>query len=82
VAAYCLLRIREDGAKLVEVQALARSQGQGVGRAVIWAAAASARREKINPIFVECEASTWAQTVYRRLGFDEAGVVHRFVRPW
>jgi Acetyltransferase (GNAT) family len=82
VAAYCLLRIREDGAKLVEVQALARSQGQGVGRAVIWAAAAAARREKANPIFVECEPSGWATTAYRRLGFDEAGTVHRFVRPW
>lgn len=82
VAAYCLLRSGEEGAKLVEVQALARSQGHGVGRAVIWAAASAARREKANPIFVECEHSDWAKTVYRRLGFDEAGLVHRFVRPW
>jgi GNAT superfamily N-acetyltransferase len=82
VAAYCLLRIRDDGAKLVEVQALARSQGKGVGREVIWAAASAARREKVSPIFVESEDSVWAKTVYRRLGFDEAGVVHRFVRPW
>lgn len=82
VASYCLLRIREDGAKLVEVEALARSQGQGVGRAVIWAAAVAARRERISPIFVECEHSDWAQATYRRLGFAEAGLVHRFVRPW
>jgi GNAT superfamily N-acetyltransferase len=82
VAAYCLLRIRDDGAKLVEVEALARSQGHGVGREVIWKAAATARREKANPIFVECEPSGWATTAYRRLGFDEAGTVHRFVRPW
>ena len=82
VAAYCLLRMREDGAKLVEVEALARSQGQNVARAVIWAAASTARRERVNPIFVECEHSDWAKAIYRRLGFDEAGVVHRFVRPW
>lgn len=82
VAAYCLLRTHEEGAKLVEVQALARSQGHGVGRAVIWKVASVARREKRNPIFVECEHSEWAKTVYRRLGFDEAGLVHRFVRPW
>ena len=82
VAAYCLLRIREDGAKLVEVQALARAQGQGMGRAVIWAAASTARREKISPIFAECEHSAWAKSIYHRLGFDEAGLVHRFVRPW
>lgn len=82
VAAYCLLRIRPDGAKLVEVQALARAQGQGVGRATIWAAASAARRERANPIVVECEREGWAKSVYQRLGFDEAGVVHRFVRPW
>jgi GNAT superfamily N-acetyltransferase len=82
VAAYCLLRIRDDGAKLVEVQALARSQGHGVGRAVIWAAAAAARRERVSPIFVECDHEEWAKSVYHRLGFDEAGLVHRFVRPW
>jgi GNAT superfamily N-acetyltransferase len=82
VAAYCLLRIREDGAKLVEVQALARSQGHGVGREVIWAAASAARRERVNPIFTECDHEDWAKSVYHRLGFDEAGLVHRFVRPW
>jgi GNAT superfamily N-acetyltransferase len=82
VAAYCLLRRHGDGAKLVEVEALARSQGHGLGREVIWKAAATARREKANPILVECEPSGWATTAYRRLGFDEAGTVHRFVRPW
>jgi GNAT superfamily N-acetyltransferase len=82
VAAYCLLRIGEGGAKLVEVQALARSQGHGVGRATIWAAVCAARRERVSPVFVECEDEEWAKSVYRRLGFDEAGKVHRFVRPW
>jgi hypothetical protein len=82
VAAYCLLRIGAGGAKLVEVQALARSQGHGVGRATIWGAVAAARSERVNPIFVECQDEEWAKSVYRRLGFDSAGTVHRFVRPW
>jgi GNAT superfamily N-acetyltransferase len=82
VAAYCLLRIGEGGAKLVEVQALARAQGQGVGRATIWAAARSARQQRVSPIFVECEDEGWAKSVYHRLGFDEVGTVQRFVRPW
>ena len=82
VASYCLLRIGDGGAKLVEVQALARSQGHGVGRATIWAAVCGARRERIAPVFVECEDEEWAKSVYRRLGFDEAGKVYRFVRPW
>jgi GNAT superfamily N-acetyltransferase len=82
VAAYCLLRIGAGGAKLVEVQALARSQGHGVGRTTIWAAVCTARRERVNPVFVECEDEEWAKSVYRRLGFDDGGKVHRFVRPW
>ena len=82
VAAYCLLRIGEGGAKLVEVEALARSQGHGVGRATIWATALAARQERRSPVFVECEDEEWAKSVHHRLGFDEAGKVHRLVRPW
>jgi GNAT superfamily N-acetyltransferase len=82
VAAYCLLRIGAKGAKLVEVQALARAQGHGVGRATIWAAAFAARRRQISPVLVECEDEQWAKSVYHRLGFDEVGKVYRLVRPW
>src|SRR5439155_24797307 len=82
VAAYCLLRSGEGGAKLVEVQALARSQGHGVGRATIWAAVSTARRRGVGAIFVECEDDGWARSVYQRLGFGEVGKVHRLVRPW
>jgi GNAT superfamily N-acetyltransferase len=82
VAAYCLLRSGDGGAKLVEVESLARSQGHGVGRATIWAAASAARSERINPIFVESADEDWAKSLYRRLGFDEVAKVHRFIRPW
>src|SRR5256714_7969422 len=82
VAAYCLLRIGEGSAKLVEVQALARSQGHGVGRAAIWAAVSAARQERATPIFVECDDEEWAKSAYRRLGFIDLGQLHRFVRHW
>ena len=57
-------------------------RGHGLGRATIWAAISAARRDRANPIFVECEDKEWEKSVYRRLGFDEAGKVHRFIRPW
>ena len=82
VAAYCMLRIGLGGAKLVEVEALPLSHGHGLGRATIWAAVAAVRRERARPIFVECRDEDWEKSVYRRLGFDEAGKVHRFIRPW
>ena len=82
VAAYCLLRVGDGAAKLTEVSALARSQGHGVGRAVIWAAAAAARRARCQLVFAECGDEEWEKATYRRLGFDEVGHMHRFVRPW
>lgn len=82
IAAYCLLRTGMEMAKLVEVQAMARAQGHGVGRATIWAAVMAAREARLRPIFVESPDEEWVKSVYRRLGFDEVGTVHRFVRPW
>ena len=82
VAAYCLLRVGDGAAKLTEVSALARSQGHGVGRAVIWAAAAAARRARCQLVFAECADEEWEKATYRRLGFDEVGHLHRFVRRW
>ena len=85
VAAYCLIRTGPIEAKLTEVSALERAQGRGLGMATIAAAGAGARRGA-RPgamlVFVESETDDWAKAIYRRLGFDERGVMYRFVRPW
>jgi len=70
------------GLRLLGPTGRGRDPGHGVGRATIWSAICAARRERVNPIFVECEDKEWEKSVYRRLGFDEAGKVHRFIRPW
>jgi GNAT superfamily N-acetyltransferase len=85
VAAYCLLCEGYDTAKLTEVFALERARGHGVGLAVIAAAADAARRAGrpgATLAFVESLPDEWVKSVYHRLGFDEFGAVHRFVRPW
>lgn len=84
VAAYCLIRHGREASKLVEVEALERAHGRGVGNAVI-AAAASAARAALpigGVVFAECEQDEWAKAIYRRLGFDERSAMYRFIRPW
>ena len=82
VAAYCMLRVKGDVAKLTEAEALARSSGRGVGRAVIAEAVLAARGEGAKLVFVEAEDEDWAKWTYHRMGFDEAGKLYLFVRPW
>lgn len=82
VAAYAVARVAGDVAKLTEVDALARAQGQGLGRAVIWGAVRALREQGVRLVVVEAEDDTWPKWTFRRLGFQDIGQTHRFVRPW
>ncbi len=82
VSAYCMLRTRGDVAKITEAEALARAGGRGLGNAVIAEAVLAARRGGASLVFVEAADEEWAKWTYRRMGFDDAGTVHLFVRPW
>jgi GNAT superfamily N-acetyltransferase len=82
VTAYAVARVVGDAAKLTEVDANDRSHGRGLGRAVVWAAVRDLRRCGAKVIAVEAADETWAKWTYHRLGFEEVGSMHRFVRPW
>jgi GNAT superfamily N-acetyltransferase len=82
VAAYAVARVAGDVAKVTELDAFARSQGQGLGRAVIWGAVTRLRAEGVRLVVVESEDDTWPKWTFRRLGFEDIGHTHRFVRPW
>lgn len=82
VAAYAVARVAGDVAKLTELDALVRSQGHGLGRAVIWGAASALRAEGVRLVTVEAAHEGWAKWIFLRLGFDDIGHTHRFVRPW
>jgi hypothetical protein len=81
VAAYAVARVRGDVAKLTELDALVRGQGQGLGRAVIWGAVKALREDGVRLVAVEAE-DDWARWIFLRLGFEDVGRTHRFVRPW
>lgn len=82
VAAYAVARVAGDVAKLTELDAFARSHGQGLGRAVIWGAVTRLRAEGVRLVVVEAQDDTWPKWTFRRLGFEDIGHTHRFVRPW
>ncbi len=82
VAAYAVARVCGDVAKLTEVDALVRAQGHGLGRSVIWGAVKALREEGVRLVVVEAPDNAWPKWIYLRLGFEEVGYTHRFVRPW
>jgi hypothetical protein len=81
VAAYAVARVSGEVAKLTELDALVRAQGQGLGRAVIWGTVKALREDGVRLVAVEAE-DDWARWIFLRLGFEDVGFVHRFVRPW
>ena len=82
VAAYAVVRVCGDVAKVVEMDASVRSHGQGLGRSIIWGTVEAVRSEGARLVAVEAEDDSWAKWTIRRLGFEEIGHTHRFVRPW
>jgi predicted N-acetyltransferase YhbS len=82
VAAYAVARVAGAVAKLTEVDALVRSQGHGLGRAVVWGAVKELRAEGVRLVVVEAPDDTWTRWTYLRLGFEDIGRTHRFVRAW
>ena len=82
VAAYAVARVHGETAKLVELDSFARSQGHGLGRAVVWGAVTMLRASGVRLTIVEAEDDTWPKWTFHRLGFEDVGRTHRFVRPW
>jgi hypothetical protein len=82
VAAYAVARVCGEVAKLTEIDALVRAHGHGLGRSVIWGAVTALREEGVRLVVVETQDETWTKWIYLRLGFEDVGRAHRFVRPW
>jgi hypothetical protein len=82
VAAYAVARVVGEVAKITELDAFVRSHGHGLGRAVVWSAVSALRREGVRLVVVEAADDGWPKWTFHRLGFDEIGHTHRFLRPW
>ena len=69
VVGYCELREAAGVAQIEDVNTLAAMRGRGFGRALVQAAAESARSRN-DVVFLEALADDWPRLLYERVGFD------------
>jgi predicted GNAT family acetyltransferase len=72
-----------DGAdaQIEDVGSLPEHRGRGYATAVVLAAAAAARHDGADFVFLVADAEDWPKELYRRLGFDELGNYTKFFAP-
>jgi GNAT superfamily N-acetyltransferase len=79
-ACACRLYMDAELAQVDEVGTIEARRGRGHASAAVLAATGHARAAGRDPVFLLTDASDWPQQLYRRLGFDEIGVVHEFLK--
>jgi ribosomal protein S18 acetylase RimI-like enzyme len=73
------LYLAGDTAQIEDVGTLDVYRGRGYARAVILRAAAEARRADADLVFLVADDEDWPKELYRKLGFDELGLVYEFL---
>jgi GNAT superfamily N-acetyltransferase len=79
-ACACRLYIDAQLAQVDEVGTVEARRGRGHASAAVLAASGHAHAAGCSPVFLLTDANDWPQRLYRRLGFDEVGVVHEFLK--
>jgi ribosomal protein S18 acetylase RimI-like enzyme len=79
-ACACRLYMDAQLAQVDEVGTVEARRRRGHASAAVLAASEHARTASRTPVFLLTDASDWPQRLYRRLGFEEIGVVHEFLK--
>jgi ribosomal protein S18 acetylase RimI-like enzyme len=79
-ACACRLYMNALLAQVDEVGTVAARRRRGHASAAVLAATEHATAAGRAPVFLLTDANDWPQQLYRRLGFDEIGVVHEFLK--
>ncbi|GAC1340707.1 MAG: hypothetical protein NVSMB29_09980 [Candidatus Dormibacteria bacterium] len=80
VVSHCRLFQRADVAQIEDVATAPLHRNKGYARAVVAAARAAAEAADARDVFLVTDAQDWPRSLYQRLGFSPARVIHRF-RP-
>jgi GNAT superfamily N-acetyltransferase len=80
VAARCQLYGVRPVAQIENVYTAPARRGHGLARALLARAALEARAAGAETVFLVADAADWPQTFYRRAGFRDARILHRFLR--
>ena len=77
IASYCQLWRRDQIAQVENVATNRRQRNRGLARAVVSLATAQGR-DGAEMVFLLADAADWPQHLYRRLGYETVGLLHRF----
>jgi ribosomal protein S18 acetylase RimI-like enzyme len=81
IGAYCELYSVEGTAQIENVLTLERHRGRGLARALVLRALAASREAGNELTFLLANRDDWPKKLYRKLGFDEVGLIYDFVIP-
>jgi GNAT superfamily N-acetyltransferase len=79
--AFCELYSRDGIGQVELVTTRPEHRNRGYGRATVSAATAASREQGDELTFLVALADDWPRELYGRLGFEPAGLIHRFRRP-
>lgn len=81
IGAYCELYSLAGIGQIENVLTLQRHRNRGLARAVVLRALAASRASGNELTFLLANRDDWPKELYRKLGFDEAGLIYDFVIP-
>jgi ribosomal protein S18 acetylase RimI-like enzyme len=81
VISYADLYVDGADAQIEDVGTLPEHRSRGYATAVVLAAAAAARNDGADFLFLVADAKDWPKELYRKLGFDELGHYTKFFAP-
>lgn len=81
VVSWADLYVDGADAQIEDVGTLPEHRGRGYATAVVLAAAAAARNDGADFVFLVADAEDWPKELYRRLGFDDLGNYTKFFAP-
>jgi len=81
IASYCDLYSDGSTGQIEAVGTLEQFRNRGLARATVSRALAASREAGHDLTFLMALRDDWPKELYRKLGFDEVGLVYEFVRP-
>lgn len=79
IVAWTDLYVAEGVAQVEDVATLPEHRGRGYATAAVLRAAEEGRKAGADLVFLVADDEDWPKELYRRLGFDEVGLLYKFV---
>ena len=81
IGAYCELYSESGTGQIENVLTLERFRNRGLARALVLRTLEESRAAGNDLTFLLANRDDWPKELYRKLGFDEVGLVYDFLRP-